>query len=68
MRPFNKKEKKERIFLLLGGTKQIRTAVIGFADRCLTSRPWYHEQTGVQSYKNFPHSQIGVLFPVVPGY
>lgn len=24
-----------------GGTKQIRTAVIGFADRCLATRPWY---------------------------
>ena len=24
------------------GTKQNRTAVNGFADRCLTTRPWYH--------------------------
>ena len=23
------------------GTKQIRTAVAGFADLCLTARPWY---------------------------
>ncbi len=33
-----------------GGTKQIRTAVDGFADRCLTSRPWYHLRFAVQSY------------------
>ena len=25
------------------GTKQNRTAVHGFADRCLTTRPWYHD-------------------------
>ena len=30
----------ERLFFWRG-TKQIRTAVDGFADRCLTTRPWY---------------------------
>lgn len=26
----------------LRGTKRIRTAVLGFADPCLATRPWYH--------------------------
>ena len=26
---------------VFGGTKQSRTAVHGFADRCLATRPWY---------------------------
>ena len=35
--------KKPRRFCRRGswGTKQNRTAVLGFADRCLTTRPWY---------------------------
>ena len=27
--------------VVFGGTKQNRTAVHGFADRCLATRPWY---------------------------
>ena len=41
----NDEKKALKIYILraLRGTKQSRTAVHGFADRCLTTRPWYHK-------------------------
>ena len=44
---------------LSGGTKQNRTAVLGFADRCLTTRPWYRLALQMQRYALFLSCAIG---------
>lgn len=57
---WNKKNGSSKATVFLRGTKQSRTAVHGFADRCLTTRPWYRLGIAkVDFFFDFPNLNRG---------
>ena len=60
------KKKTDCVVGLVGGTQQIRTAVDGFADRCLTTRPGYHIWEGKGRKKNQLAKLLILLMRIPP--